>query len=301
LPDPTQIFGRTLDDLKRIARSSDIVCNFAGGLTRPILELFTRRAYIDIDPGIIHIGASACDVRVDAHEVLFTVGLNMDGNDCGVPTLGRSWHTIFPSVELACWPLGTKPAPGAPFSSITQWTWGEYHHDGRVISVSKRDAYLRYVELPRLAQRPFELAANIGENDVVGDRALLRTNGWRVVDPHVVAGTMDDYARYIAASRAELLCPKPIYRELRTGWFSDRSACYLAAGRPVLAEDTGISKIVPSDCGFITFCDLDGALAGVQAIDAEYDLHRAAARAFAEQFLDARKNVTRILELSLQT
>jgi len=302
LPDATQTFGHTLGEVQSVARSSDIVWNFAGGLTPPILDLFTRRAHIDIDPGMIQIAALTKDMRIEKHDVLFTVGANVHSKDCDVPTLGRSWNTFLPSIELPRWPMTPIPPRSAPFSSITQWTWGgEYHYQSRVLSTSKRDAYLRYVELPRLARRPFQLAANIGDYDVADDRARLSANGWSVVDPHVVAGTMEDYANYIRASYAELSCPKPIYRELKTGWLSDRSACYLAAGRPVLAEDTGLSGIVPTDRGFVTFRNLDEALTGVEAIDSNYEIHRTAARAFAEQFLDARKNVTRMLEVCLRT
>ena len=271
MPDASHAFGRPLDEIKRIARSSDILWNFAGSLDPPLLELFSRRAYIDGDPGMIQIAALTQGLNIDLHEVLFTVGANMHAPGCEVPTLGRSWHTFLPSVELSWWRVTSEAGPDAAFSSITHWNWGEYHHEGRVLSTSKREAYLRYVELPRLAKRPFELAASIDATDAGGDRPILSANGWRLVDPHVVAGTMEDYARYIVRSHAELSCPKPIYRESNSGWFSDRSACYLAAGRPVLAEDTGISRIVPADCGFVTFTDLDGALAGVQAIDSDYD------------------------------
>lgn len=299
-PNETQTFGHTLGEVQSIARSSDVVWNFGGSLTPPLLDLFTRRAYIDIDPGMVQIAALTWDMHIEKHEVLFTVGANVHSKDCDVPTLGRSWNTFLPSVELSCWPIAPIPPRSAPLSSITQWTWGgEYHYDGRVLSTSKRDAYLRYVELPRLARRPFQLAANIGGSDVTDDRALLSANGWSVVDPHALAGTMEDYANYIRTSYAELSCPKPIYRELKTGWISDRSACYLASGRPVLAEDTGLSAIVPTDCGFVTFRNVDEALIGVEAIESNYEIHRTAARAFAEQFLDARKNVTRMLEVCL--
>jgi hypothetical protein len=156
------------------------------------------------------------------------------------------------------------------------------------------------VHLPRRAGRNFEIAANIGPNDVAGDRTLLEAAGWRLADPHDVAGTVESYKQYILQSRAELSCPKPIYRELKTGWLSDRSACYMAAGRPVLAEDTGISALVRTDRGILTFSDLDGALRGVLEIDCNYGLHSRAAREFAAEYLDAQKNVTRMLELCFE-
>ena len=103
------------------------------------------------------------------------------------------------------------------------------------------------------------------------------------------------YRNYIAASRAELACPKAIFRELRTGWFSDRSACYLASGRPVVAEDTGLSDHYPTGSGLLCFGNLDEAVAGVAAIDADYERHSRAARDFAEEFLDSRRALPAML------
>jgi hypothetical protein len=143
------------------------------------------------------------------------------------------------------WQAAPDPGSDAPFSSITQWTWEELWWQGRVLSVSKRTAYLKYLQLPRVAQRLFELAANIGSEDPAGDRRLFRENGWRIVDPHEVSGSPSQYQEYIRACRAEFMCPKPIHVEMKTGWFSDRSIAYLASGRPVLAEDTGFSERLP--------------------------------------------------------
>jgi hypothetical protein len=296
-PASMQAFGRSLSHVRNIAADADILWNFAGSLNASLLALFKRRAYIDIDPGLIQISALSWEMNIDKHEVLFTVGLNMHGSDCKVPTLGRAWHVFFPCVELSSWNVEPDPGFTAPFSSITQWNWEEYEYQERVISISKRAAYLRYVDLPRRVGRNFELAANIGANDVADDRALLEAAGWRLADPHEIAGTVQSYKQYIFNSRAELSCPKPIYRELKTGWLSDRTACDMAAGRPVLAEDTGISALVRTDRGMLTFSDMDTAVSGVLEIDSNYRLHSRAAREFAAEYLDAQKNVARMLEL----
>ena len=121
------------------------------------------------------------------------------------------------------------------------------------------------------------------------DRALLLRHGWTVVDPHVVAGTPAAYQEYIRSSRAEICCPKPIYRELRSGWFSDRSACYLAAGRPVVNQDTGFDRVLPTGAGLFSVRDLEDAVAAVAAIETGYARHAQAARALAcAQFDPAR-------------
>jgi hypothetical protein len=161
--------------------------------------------------------------------------------------------------------------------------------DGRVLSVSKRDAYLGYLTLPQKTTHPFELAANIHPRDDTGDRELLLAHDWKLVDPHRVAGSPAHYQRYIKRSRGEFQCPKPIHKCLRTGWFSDRSACYLATGRPVLAEDTGFSDHLPTGRGLLTFHSLEEAFAGIAEIDGNYGKHMRAARQLAEEYLDSKK------------
>ena len=153
---------------------------------------------------------------------------------------GSPGHRFFRSVYLPWWPMAPDPGPQAPVTSVTQWTWEQLWWGDRVLSVSKRDAYLHYITLPHRVARPFELAVNLHPADQTGDRELLRDHGWRLADPSVVAGSLAAYRRYIRRSRAELSCPKPIHRDLRTGWFSDRSAAYLASGRPVLTEEYGL-------------------------------------------------------------
>ncbi len=146
-----------------------------------------------------------------------------------------------------------------------------------------------------MAGRPFELAVNLHPHDRTGDRELLRAAGWRLVHPYRVAGTVSGYQRYLRRSRAELGCPKPIHRELRTGWFSDRSACYLASGRPVLIEDTGLSDHLPTGEGLLVFRDMAEAVAGVEEIDRNYARHQRAARRLAEDLLDSRRCLTAML------
>lgn len=281
-------FGRSAAVVKEIAGTADLLWNFAYALRFPLLSLFRRRVLVDIDPGVLQLSAQSWDMGQEHHHVFLTVGTKLHDDDCTVPTLERTWHAFVPPVHLPMWTAGPDPGPAAPFSAVTQWNWGEIWEEP-ALSVSKRSAFLRYLELPRRAGRPFELAANIHPDDRTGDRDLLLSHGWRLVHAHEVAGSPPAYRDYIAASRAEIACSKPIYRELRTGWLSDRSACYLASGRPVLAEDTGLGDHYPTGLGLLCFDNLDEAVAGAAAIDAEYARHSRAARDFAEAFLDSRR------------
>ena len=286
--DPERIHGVSHRRLLEVFRTADLLWNFACGLRQPLLSLFTRRVLVDLDPGHLQVSALTWDMGVNDHDVYLTAGRKLGDADCEVPRLGVTWRPFLPFVYLPMWPL-TPGGPRSPFTSVTEWTWEELWMGDRVLSVSKRAAYLAYREAPGKAHRPFELAVNLDPEDPTDDREVLRAHGWSVVNPHRRAGSVSSYARYIRGSCAEFSCPKPIHRALRTGWFSDRSACYLASGRPVLIEDTGISDHLPTGQGLLVFRDVDEAVAGVAEIDGNYERHSRAARRFAEAFLDSRE------------
>jgi hypothetical protein len=205
-----------------------------------------------------------------------------------VPTLGLQWYAFAPFVYLPMWEAGPDPRPQAAFGSVTHWSWGgELPWRGRLISNSKRDAYLRYIELPEKTRRPFQLAVDIPPEDRTGDRELLESHGWTLVDPYQVADSPLSYQKFIDSCRAEISCAKAVYTELNTGWLSDRSVCYLASGRPVLAEETGVSDYLPTGNGLLTFRDMSEAVAGVAEIDSNYEHHRKAARKLAEEYFSS--------------
>jgi hypothetical protein len=284
-----RVYGMSKNRLREIIQNADLLWNFACGLRQPLLSLFRRRVLIDVDPGHVQVSALTVDMGIHDHHAFLSVGTKLHDADCKVPTLGVKWHRFVPFVFLPIWDVAPDPGEDAPLTSVTQWTWEQLWVDDRVLSVSKRDAYLGYLTLPQKTTRPFELAANIHRRDDTGDRDLLRSHGWRLVDPHRVAASPAHYQRYIKRSRGEFQCPKPIHKWLRTGWFSDRSSCYLATGRPVLAEDTGFSDHLPTGRGLLAFNNREEALAGVAEIDGNYDMHMRAARELAEEYLTSRK------------
>jgi hypothetical protein len=290
-----QAYGMSKDRIREIARDADMLWDFACGLQQPLLSLFKRRVLIDVDPGHLQESALICNMGIHDHDVFLTVGSKIHDTNCEVPTLGLTWHRFMPFVYLPMWDIAPDPGEHAPLTSVTQWTWEQLWLDGRVLSVSKRDAYLRYLSLPQKTTRPFELAVNIHRRDHTGDRELLLRHGWKLVDPHRVAGSPAHYQRYIRCSRGEFQCPKPIHKLLKTGWFSDRSACYLATGRPVLAGETGFSDHLPTGRGLIAFNSLEEALGGVAEIDGNYPKHMRAARELAEEYLNAEKTLPAML------
>jgi hypothetical protein len=291
-------YGKTMSQIQEIIKSADLLWNDCAMVRQPLLGMFKHRVLMDLDPG--HLQVSALDVNVNMdyiydHHSFFTIGKKMHDADCEVPSLGLPWQTCTPFVYLPMWSTAGVPGPECPFTSVTHWTWEELWLEDRILSVSKRQAYFRYVELPARTRRPFELAALIDPDKEVEDRAVLSSFGWKIVDPWKVAKSPADYQSYVLGSRAEISCPKPIFRELRTGWFSDRSVCYLASGRPVLAEDTGFSDYLPTGEGLLAFRDLEEAVDGVARIDSEYDKHMHAARKIAEEFFDSGRCLGKIL------
>lgn len=292
-------FGMSKRRIQTIIQEADLLWNFCWAIREPLLSLFRRRALVDLDPGHLQVSAMGQETDIQAHDVFLTVGLRMDAPGCEVPALGVRWRPFLPIVYLPMWESAAAPGRRAPFTSVTHWTWEELQLNGRVYSVSKRSAYFKYVEIPRRTGRPFELAVHLHPKDTTGDRELLKGYGWRLIHPYRAVRSPAAYQRFIRNSRAEFACPKPIHVQLRTGWFSDRSAAYLASGRPVLAEDTGFSGYLPAGEGLLAFQNLEEAVAGVERIDARYAFHSRAARAFAEEFLDFRRNLGAMLAICL--
>jgi len=288
--------------LRRIIGNADVLWNFHCAMRQPLLGLFSRRALLDLDPGHLQVSALHWDMEILEHDVVLTVGTNIKGVDCETPTLEQEWHPFLPPMFLPFWSTTYEPHPNAPFTSITQWNWGEAEEmwlGDRSLSVGKRDAYMRYLKLPLLTEIPLELAANIDTEDRTGDLDLLRANGWSLVRPHQVARTPALYRTYISKSRGEFGCAKPIYAELRTGWFSDRSAAYLAMHRPVVIEDTGMPSWIQDSPGILTFRTLDEARDRLLECVANYGEHVAGAAAFAKEHLDSSKVLTRLINISL--
>lgn len=291
------IHGAGMEDARAWIRNADIIWNFCCAFRDPLLSQFRKRALIDLDPGHIHVAALTLDFGIFTHDVHFTVGSKLADPDTLCPKLDQQWIPFWPLVYLPMWKVKPDPGWNLPFSSVTQWTWGdELPWKGALLSTSKRDAYLRYLELPTRVSQPMELAVNLDPADSTGDREMLAKNDWHLVHPHTVGHSPSLYRRYIQRCRAEFSCPKPVFRELKTGWFSDRSAAFLASGRPVLVEDTGFSDHIPTGRGLIAFTNMEEAIAGVYEIAANYELHAMAARELSEEYFDSTKVLRAMLD-----
>lgn len=293
--DGARTTGLPLDALVAHADGALLV-NLSGHLALPaVLQRAALRLFVDLDPGYTQLWAAAGDAgaRLDGHDAFATVGANLGdpAAGCTLPTADHRWIALRPPVLLEAWPATPVPPPGeARFTTVASWRnpLGTIEHGGRVHG-SKAHAFRRLGELPRAVCAPCELALAIHDGDAA-DAALLRERGWRLTEPAAVAGTPEAFRTYVRGSLAELSAAQPLYVEARSGWFSDRSAHYLASGRPVLVEDTGLDAgplALPVGEGLLTFRDADEAAAGAAAILADPLAHGLVARALAERCFDS--------------
>lgn len=255
-----------------------------------------RRAFVDSDPGFTQISLATGHVELTATvercERLFTIGQRIGLADCPAPTCGREWVKTLPPVSLPHWPVAAD-GPPTHFTSIMHWRGFREVEYGGVRYGQKDKEFPRFIELPQHTTQPFKIALTGGEPH------MLTQHGWEVVEGWVASRTPDMYQAFIQASRAELLVAKHGYALMRPGWFSDRSACYMASGRPVLVQDTGLEDWLPTGEGVVVFRDMQEAVRGVEAINLDYDRHCRMARALAEEYFAADRVLAGLLDSAL--
>jgi hypothetical protein len=219
------------------------------------------------------------------HDVLFTYGELLGTPGSVVPVERFRWVPTRPPVLLDLWPV--VPA-GAAFASIATWEnkGKDVAFRGETYHWSKHRNFLRMIDLPRRSGQRFELAMDPLDPAI---RAELAARGWTLVDPRPVSRDLDAYRRYVQAARAEFTVAKDIYVRPRSGWFSDRSVCFLAAGRPVVTQETGFSAVIPTGVGLLAFSTLDEAIGAVQAVAADPGRHARAAREIAAEYFAAER------------
>ena len=273
----------------------DLLLNLSGNLRSPaLLSRFRRRAFVDLDPGFTQAWHLAGAAPVVAHHAYFTVGENVGSAGCSIPSGGLAWRPTLPPVALDEW-LPVEAPVFDRFTTVATWRpgHGDVELGGRHHGL-KLHQFRHLVDLPRRAQLPFELALAIDPSEE-RDLALLRRHDWRLVDPARVAADPASFREYVAGSGAEFSVAQGAYTATRSGWFSDRTARYLACGRPALVEDTGC-RSVPAGEGLVTFRDLDEAAATARSLVEDYERHARAARALAAEYLDSDLVLTRLLE-----
>jgi Glycosyl transferases group 1 len=286
--------GMPRDRLAQICRECDVYFNLSNINAIPEVAACRRRALVDTDPAFTQIGGHGMGGPFSGYHRLFTYGENVHRPGCTMPTGGMRWLPTRQPVVLDLWPF-TPADPEAPFTTVMNWSgYGDRVHAGRLYGQKDR-SFAPFFRLPRETGVPMEMAVNAPPE--VHER--LAEGGWRLADPLAVAGSPASYQQYLARSRAEFCVAKHGYVATRCGWFSDRSAAYLAMGRPVVVEDTGFSDYLPCGRGLLPFRSHAEAVSAIRRLPDAYADHCRAARAIAEEHFDARRVLTSLLERSL--
>jgi GT2 family glycosyltransferase len=299
-------YGMSESQLKRLYGSAALLINLHGG-TEPRPEHYRtgRLVYLETDPVALqielHNNLQQTIDFLEPHCAFFTFGENYGAPDCRLPVSDRfRFRPTRQPVVLDFWHR-EPPAPGHTFTTIGNWQqpWREVRFQGEIYHWSKHYEFLKFVDLPSCAGQIFELALSSYED---ADRRMLESNGWKVRPALDFSLDLDAYRRYIAGSRGEFTVAKDQNVRLRSGWFSDRSATYLAAGRPVITQDTGFGNILPTGTGLFSFSTMEEIVQAVERVDAEYERHSAGALELAREHFSSDVVLSRLLaELGLST
>lgn len=287
-------YGMPRERLAQLCRECDVYFNLSNINWIPELERCQRRILVDTDPVFTQIGGHGLGGPFSRYHALFTYGENVHRPGCEMPDGGVRWLPTRQPVVLDLWPVRTAERC-APFTTVMNWAaYGDREHEGRVYGQKDRE-FEPFFSLPRETGEAMELA--ISAPTTV--RKRLVEGGWRLSDPLEVTRDPWAYQRYVGASRAEFSVAKHGYVSTRSGWFSERSAAYLASGRPVVVQNTGFSDFLPCGEGLLAYRTPDEAVAAIRQLGEYYDPHCRAARAVAEEHFDARRVLTDLLERSL--
>jgi hypothetical protein len=277
-------YGMSRGDLVRAADGALLV-NISGHLKAEfVFEAAARRAYVDQDPVYTQLWRSEYgkELSLGAHDVFFTVGLNIGTPHSPIPDCGIKWHPMLPPVVTDYWPFSIDTS-SRRLTTIASWAgYSDLCYGGEWYG-AKAAEFERFARLPVESGQECEVAMRRHERDECGVQ-LLRDGGWTVTDARRL-NDLDVYQQYIARSRGEIGIAKNAYVKGRSGWFSDRASHYLASGKPVLAQGTGFERHVSTGRGIIAFNSMAEAIEGIAAINGDYEAHCRAARAFAEEHL----------------
>lgn len=293
--------GLSLARIRELYREADVILNVCGSqeLNDDLLAS-DRLIYVESDPGLEQIKVDQRDPEtleyLGRHHALFTFGENVGTKKFIVPTHEMKWLPTRQPVVTDFWKTEEAPPAGAVFTSVANWSTSglkDFEWRGEKYLWSKSLEFLRFIAAPETAGEPFELATNIADPT---SREQFLQNGWRFHSPEDLSARHHTYRNYVCHSKGEFTVAKDQYVRLRTGWFSDRSACYLAAGRPVITQQTGFTEHYGNTGGLFAFHSLGDIAEAVKMINADYAHHSRAARGVACEFFEAEKVLRSLLE-----
>jgi hypothetical protein len=284
--------------LRQFVHDADLLIDISGHVTTDfVLDGVRRRAYLDQDPVFTQLWNAEYgkDLRFDRYDVFFTVGLNIGTPFSHIPDCNIDWNPTLPPIVLDCWPQRPDTPPGAPYTTVASlFGYSDLSFRGEWYR-TKYDEFRRFADLPQRTNRAFEVT--LKEFDHHDDQypPLLRSHHWQIRTSSV-GGDLPSYRDYVAGSRGEIGIAKGAYVKGRSGWFSDRTASYLACGRPAIVQSTGFERRLPTGSGLLCFTDPEQAARAVESVEADYAAHRRAAREFAAEYLDSRNVLDAMLD-----
>lgn len=294
-------YGMSKTELSAAYAAASAVINLHGAtLVQPEHKSSGAFIYVETDPVApeieLHDKLEATEVFLDQHSAFLTFGENIGAADCGVPVPPARWkfHPTRQPIVMDFWPVNSG-ADAARFTTIANWRQPEREMvlDGEVYHWSKHHEFLKFIDLPQRTAQEFELALSSYD---AADQQMLERHGWKVrpalefsLDPH-------RYREFILDSRGEWTVAKDQNVRLRSGWFSDRAASYLAAGRPVVTQETGFSNVFPTGLGLFAFSTMEESVAAIEAINSDYPRHARAAHEIAREYFSYDVVLPRLLE-----
>jgi len=293
-------------EAERVLASADVLANVSGAcwLREPTAAI-PLKLFLDGDPMFTQISVAAAPDsefggRIRQHDRHYSFGLNIGEAGCRVPECGLRWRPTVQPVALDWWSKTLMP-PGVGQVAKGAWTtvmnWASYppkEFDG--LTYGQKDIeFSRFLDLPSLTRETFVLAMGQGVGQSRPTR-MLAEKGWAIIEPDIHIPDYASYHDFLTNSKGEWSIAKNGYVRSRSGWFSCRSACYLAAGKPVVVQDTGWTDHLPSGEGVLAFETPAGAAAALDRVSENYLHHSAAARAYAEKHFDAAKVCAELLE-----
>ncbi len=283
--------GASQQAVRAFCADADLFVNLSGGswFWRDEYARIPRKIFIDTDPVFTQLAIAKGDAwYVDffrRFDHLFTFGRNIGTPASDVPTSGLTWHPTWQPVVTDLWRTEVAPS-GDRFTTVMTWRTESFTD----VDGNKDREFAKFIDLPGRTRHRIELAVN-------GPQDLLRAHGWSTVDAMGVSRSLWDYRDFVQGSKGEFGVAKHAYVSRRSGWFSDRTECYLAAGRPALVQDTGWTAHLPAGVGLLGFSTIEEAVDGLEQISGDYPRHAAAARAVADQCFEA----TRVLRPLVET
>lgn len=301
-------YGMSQAQLARLCRETDVFINYSGScVLREEYMACRTKVYLDSDPlynqaGVVDYvqGTADADTRwaVDymrQHDKFLSFGENIGKSSCSIPTSLFTWQPTRQPIVLEYW---DKPQTTVQDVYTTVMSWQPTEGTVTVNGIAyggKHAEFHKFINLPRRTSQALELAIGGGPLD------LLRRHGWRVIEGYSVSSDPWKYREYIFASKAEFSVAKQAYVATRSGWFSCRSACYLAAAKPVVVQDTGFSEYIPTGEGLLAFSTEDEALEAIERVNRDYQLHAAAASRIAREFFDSNRVLRAFLQRVLSS